>query len=167
MKHLLAYVRNNAIAVAALFVALGGTSYAAFSLPSNSVGTQQVRNGAITTTKIANGSITAIKLDGRSLGGSVRYWAHVNQFGQVLSGSRGARAFVAGAQYTVTWGTDFSSRCAPLVTSAAVPGIAPLADSTGVGINQPGRGKGKTVVYVWTYNNGIPTQSPFYIAVVC
>ena len=126
--------------------------------------------GAIVAVAILAGQTdarTAIKLDGRSLGGSVRYWAHVNQFGQVLSGSRGARAFVAGAQYTVTWGTDFSSRCAPLVTSAAVPGIAPLADSTGVGINQPGRGKGKTVVYVWTYNHGIPTQSPFYIAVVC
>jgi hypothetical protein len=161
------YARNNAIAIAALFVALGGTSYAAFSLPTNSVGTQQVRNGAITTKKIANGSITPGKLDARSLGGSVRYWAHVNQNGQVLSGSRGAHASVAGGQYTVTWGTDFSSRCAPLVTSAAVPGIAPIADSTGVGINQPGRGKGKTAVFVWTYNNGNPAQAPFYIAVVC
>jgi hypothetical protein len=52
------------------------------------------------------------------------------------------------------------------VTSAAVPGIAPIADSTGVGINQPGKGKA-TVVYVWTYNNGTPTQAPFYIAVLC
>jgi hypothetical protein len=167
MKHLLAHARNNAVAYVALFVALGGTSYAAFSPPANSVGTKQVRNGAITSKKIANGSITPAKLDGRSLGGSVRYWAHVNQDGEVLSGSRGAHASAAGAEYTVTWGTDFSSRCAPLVTSAAVPGIAPIADSTGVGINQPGSGKGKTVVYVWTYNNGNPTQAPFYVAVVC
>ena len=166
MLKTLTFIRHNAIALVALFVALGGTSYAAFSLPANSVGTKQVRNGAITTTKIANGSITASKLDSRSLGGSVRYWAHVNQTGQVLSGSRGARASVAGAEYTVTWGTAFSSRCAALVTSAAVPGIAPIADSTGVGINQPGKGKA-TVVYVWTYNNGTPTQAPFYIAVLC
>jgi hypothetical protein len=167
MKHILAHARNNAVAYAALFVALGGTSYAALSLPANSVGTRQVRNGAITTRKIANGSITPVKLDSGSFGGSVRYWAHVNQSGQVVSGSRGAHASEAGAQYTVTWGTDFSSRCAPLVTSAAVPGIAPIADGTGVGIKQPVGGKGKTVVYVWTYNDGTPTQAPFYIAVVC
>ena len=72
MLKTLTFIRHNAIALIALFVALGGTSYAAFSLPANSVGTKQVRNGAITTTKIANGSITASKLDSRSLGGSVR-----------------------------------------------------------------------------------------------
>jgi hypothetical protein len=46
MKHLLAYASNNAIAIVALFVALGGTSYAAFSIPANSVGTKQIRKGA-------------------------------------------------------------------------------------------------------------------------
>ena len=167
MLKTLSFIRHNAIALTALFVALGGTSYAALSLPANSVGTAQIRNGAITTKKIANGSITQIKLDSRSLGGSVKYWAHVSQTGQAVSGSRGARASVAGAEYTITWGTNFSSRCAPLVTPAAVPGIAPIADSTGVGINQSSGGKGKTVVYVWTYNNGNATPAPFYIAVVC
>ena len=43
-----------AVSVAALFVALGGTSYAAFSLPNNSVGTKQLKNGAVTGSKIKN-----------------------------------------------------------------------------------------------------------------
>jgi hypothetical protein len=37
----------NVVATLALFVALGGSSYAAFVLPANSVGTQQLRNGAV------------------------------------------------------------------------------------------------------------------------
>lgn len=42
-------------AYGALFVALGGTSYAATQLPAHSVGTQQLRNGAVTQAKIAHG----------------------------------------------------------------------------------------------------------------
>ena len=167
MTRILSHARNNLVGYLALFVALGGTSYAAISLPPRSVGTQQLRDGAVTSEKLARGSITPAKLDSRLLGGSIRYWAQVNQGGQVVSGSHGANASVGGAQYTVSWGTRFSSRCAALVTSAAVPGIAPLADSTGVGINQPANGHGSTVVYVWTFSNGTPTRAPFYIVVVC
>lgn len=42
------------VAVVALLVALGGTSYAAFSVPRNSVGTKQLKNGAVTASKIKN-----------------------------------------------------------------------------------------------------------------
>jgi hypothetical protein len=41
------------VALVALFVALGGTGYAAFSLPSDSVGTAQLRDGAVTKRKIS------------------------------------------------------------------------------------------------------------------
>jgi len=40
------------ISLIALFVALGGTTYAATSLPANSVGTAQLRNKAVTAAKI-------------------------------------------------------------------------------------------------------------------
>jgi hypothetical protein len=46
----------------ALFVALGGTSYAATQLPRDSVGTGQIRAGAVTTAKIRNGAVTPAKL---------------------------------------------------------------------------------------------------------
>jgi hypothetical protein len=42
-----------------LILALGGTSYAAFTLPKNSVGTKQIKNGAVTTKKLANGATVA------------------------------------------------------------------------------------------------------------
>ena len=41
------------ISLIALFVALGGTTYAATSLPANSVGTRQLKNGAVTSKKAA------------------------------------------------------------------------------------------------------------------
>jgi len=58
----LAYVRRNHIGLIALFVALGGTSYAATRLPNNSVGSGQIRAGAVSAAKIRDGAITAEKL---------------------------------------------------------------------------------------------------------
>ena len=46
---LVSHVRSNVIAYLALFIALGGTSYAAVRLTPGSVGTVQLRNGAVTT----------------------------------------------------------------------------------------------------------------------
>lgn len=43
---------SMAVSITALFVALGGTGYAAFSLPKNSVGTTQLKNRAVTKAKL-------------------------------------------------------------------------------------------------------------------
>lgn len=51
------------LSVAALFVALGGTSYAAFAVPPNSVGTAQLKNSAVTTPKIRNRAVTGSKMN--------------------------------------------------------------------------------------------------------
>ncbi len=48
-------------------VALGGTGYAALSVPSGSVGTAQLRNNAVTTKKLQNGAVTAAKINARKL----------------------------------------------------------------------------------------------------
>jgi hypothetical protein len=58
----------NVTATLALFVALGGTGYAALTLPRNSVGKGQIRAGAVSTAKLANGSVSRSKLHGRSVG---------------------------------------------------------------------------------------------------
>jgi hypothetical protein len=47
-----------AIALVALAVTLGGTSYAAVRLPANSVGTAQLKANAVTSVKVKNGSLT-------------------------------------------------------------------------------------------------------------
>jgi hypothetical protein len=53
------HVRCNFVAYLALFVALGGTSYAALSLPRNSVGSRQIRANSITSQKVKNKSLQA------------------------------------------------------------------------------------------------------------
>jgi hypothetical protein len=49
---------TTVIALVALFVALGGTGYAALKLPKNSVGTKQLKNNAVTGAKVKNGSLS-------------------------------------------------------------------------------------------------------------
>lgn len=51
-----------AVAFLALLVALGGTSYAALSVPKNSVGTKQLKNKAVTASKLANGVVGTAKI---------------------------------------------------------------------------------------------------------
>jgi hypothetical protein len=50
--NLRAYIRQHHVALLALFVALGGTSYAAIRIPANSVGTRQIKRSAVTLTRI-------------------------------------------------------------------------------------------------------------------
>ncbi|HEY2355674.1 MAG TPA: hypothetical protein VGH79_12330 [Gaiellaceae bacterium] len=53
------------IALVALFVALGGTSYAAITaLPKNSVGAKQLKDGAVTAAKINSSVAGAVKVVG-------------------------------------------------------------------------------------------------------
>jgi hypothetical protein len=47
------------IALLALFVALGGTGYAAFKLPKNSVGTKQLKKNAVNSSKVKDNSLLA------------------------------------------------------------------------------------------------------------
>jgi hypothetical protein len=52
----------NVIASLALFIALGGASYAAVKLPAESVGTKELRRAAVTTSKLRAGAITPAKV---------------------------------------------------------------------------------------------------------
>jgi hypothetical protein len=61
---------SNVVATVAFFLVLaGGTAFAAKNmLPKNSVGTKQIKNGAITGAKIKNGAVTGAKIQTSSLG---------------------------------------------------------------------------------------------------
>jgi hypothetical protein len=52
-------MRQNVVAYLALFVALGGTSYAAIRLPANSVGANQIRANAVRSVDVKNSSLHA------------------------------------------------------------------------------------------------------------
>jgi hypothetical protein len=47
------------VALVALFVAMGGTGYAAFVLPSKSVGAKHLKRGAVNSSKVKDGSLKA------------------------------------------------------------------------------------------------------------
>jgi hypothetical protein len=59
-----------AISLLALFVALGGTGYAALKLPKNSVGSKQLRKGAVKSSDIGANAVTGSKVKSRSLSAS-------------------------------------------------------------------------------------------------
>jgi hypothetical protein len=60
----------NVMATIAVFIALGGASYAALKLPKNSVGAKQLKKNAVTTAKIKKEAITAAKVKSGTLTGT-------------------------------------------------------------------------------------------------
>ena len=61
LSSLRAYVGRHHIGLLALFIALGGTSYAAIKLPANSVGAKQLKKGAVTPKKVARSTRALFK----------------------------------------------------------------------------------------------------------
>jgi hypothetical protein len=61
---------GNAIALAALVIALSGTAVAATTLANGSVTTAKLANKAVSTPKLANASVTQAKLANGSVGGT-------------------------------------------------------------------------------------------------
>ncbi|MHB8659598.1 MAG: hypothetical protein ACYC91_16935 [Solirubrobacteraceae bacterium] len=167
MIRLLHHARSNSVAYLALFVALGGTSYAALNLPAGSVGTRQLRTGAVTTNKLAGRSITPSKLDPRTIGGSVRHWVRISAQGAVESSSSTAHVIGNPHQggYVISWSDTFSNRCIALATPVASAAL--LGPSSGYA-NARVTGVHPTSVWVDTYNaQGVASPAEFSLAVVC
>ncbi len=58
---------SNVMATLAIFIALGGASYAATNLSKNSVGTKQIKKNAVTSAKIKKKSISKSKMQPKLL----------------------------------------------------------------------------------------------------
>jgi hypothetical protein len=56
------------VATIALIISMGGTGYAAFTLPNNSVATKQLKNGAVTAAKVKRHSLTGAQINFKKLG---------------------------------------------------------------------------------------------------
>ena len=167
MSRLVGHIRSNAVAYVALFVALGGTSYAAVRLAPGSVGTVQLRNGAVTAKKLANRSVDLAKLDPKMIGGTVRHWAEIGADGSVEGASSRTRVGGIPPQggYVVSWDDTFSSHCAAIATPTGSSLI--LGPSSGYA-NTHVNGQHPTSVFVNTYNaQGQPTPTAFSVAVIC
>ena len=155
------HVRSNVIAYLALgcsLLALAGGAYAATSLPANSVGARQIRNG----------SVTPSKLNHSAIGGTILHWAQVDASGRILSGSRGARELFAPhspGTSEITWGGAIPNRCTAMATVQRGFPPSPLAGLIS-SVKVPA-GK-RTGVIVDTFDtNGARVQLPFSVAVIC
>lgn len=146
---ILRHLRANAVAYLALFVALGGSSYAATSVPAGSVGARQ----------IGNYSITPIKFNPARIGGYVRAWATVSADGRVLSSSGRVKIgpVFAGDEYNLTWRVGFPHWCAATANITGLQAGFATVDNTGLG-----------GVTLSTYNaQGQPMAEAFDVVVTC
>ena len=119
MTTILRFVKSNAIAFLALFIALGGVGWAATSLPAGSVGSRQIKNH----------SITPAKFNRSAIGGSVRYWARISANGKVIASSQpkarivvwytNPTGFYAGG--VLKWGKPIARDCFSLATAESFP----------------------------------------------
>ena len=131
MSRILRHVRQNVVAYLALFVALGGTSYAAISIPRNSVGANQIRNHAIDPVKL-NGKLhwrlcAHWAADRRELGNivasratrrTILQWNGIERYrvtGGVVAWTRHSHRMFRRSRH----GRDFGVRSGPAAVSSA------------------------------------------------
>jgi hypothetical protein len=146
---LLNHFKHNVVGYLALFVALGGTSYAAVNLPAGSVGTRQLRTGAVTNKKLAKGSVGAADLDHQTVGGYVRGYVQISALGQILASRPAAKVVVwhtAGPDPggTIQWTQRMPSSCFAMATAVYRGGTSPSASAflqsgalTFIGVTMP------------------------------
>lgn len=151
MRRLLVHVRGQAVGYVALLVALGGTSYAAVSLP--------------------NHSVDPVTLNPRFIGGYVRGWASVNANGRVTASGGGVKVLVdSGVEpghYIIDWRPKPTTGCTSIggvnlrgAGGPSVPGY--LVTQSGAS-----RARGEQTA-VQAYNaQGQPTALAFDVELLC
>ena len=177
----------NVMATIAVFIALGGSSYAAINLPRNSVGASEIRTGAVRSSEIKDRSIRT-----RDLSTSTRealrgqagvqgpagpqgatgaqgpagptYWAAVNSGGGRMGGnSTGGNHDPDTGIYHLRFGQDVST-CGAAASLAAVPGGAVTNPPAGRATVAPEPGG----LIVRTYDvDGSVRDLPFNVVVAC
>lgn len=168
----------NVTATLALFIALGGVSWAAVTLPRNSVGTTQLRAGAVRSTDVKDRSLQLRDLSTRarsSLRGqagpagpagpagaaAVKHFAAVSATGALLRGNAtsGGNAGATGT-YVVGF-ADRVSACAFSATVGTTDGTA-ISGARATVRELDGR------VGVQTFDAaGNPADLPFHLLVAC
>jgi hypothetical protein len=112
------------ISLIALFVALGGTGYAALSLPKNSVGTKQLKKNAVTGSKIKKNAVTGSKVKNHSLTGAD---INLGALGTVPSASNAAHANAADSASTAGSAANATGVAGPLASGQTLIGYVDSA----------------------------------------
>lgn len=116
---------SNIVASMALFIALGGVSYAALNLPKGSVGTEQLKSQAVSTAKIKDGAITANKIRDGAVGGAKVDASTLGEVPTSVHASNADRAVFA----TRATSSGFAEEAGSATTLAGAP-----ADSYGTAL---------------------------------
>ncbi len=167
-RRLLCHIRSNAIGYAALFVSLGGTSYAAIAIPAGSVGTRQLHNGAVTGSKLGKNAVSAANLNRSSIAGHVADWAQVRADGHVTTSSPKASVVFSDPTrglYQVSWHRSIPSRCIAVANPVNVAPITSRASAETFGPTGKGRA---SYVLVSTFDSaGDNVPENVNLVVVC
>jgi len=184
----------NVVATLALFIALGGTSYAALTLPRDSVGVAQIRKGAVGGSELRSKAVASRSIRDRSIGlrdispatreslrgqrgargpdgpagaqgpNGVTYRTAVDSGGGTSRGNAVNASHLSGNEYNVNFPRNVDD-CVATATLAAVQNGPNFEDPP------PGR---ITVAHlngrvrVRTYDaNGAPAELPFNVIVAC
>src|SRR4051794_546967 len=177
----------NVMATIAVFIALGGGSYAAIKLPRNSVGAAEIRTGAVRSSEIKDHSIRTSDLaesaraalrgqqGPRGLPGAsgangapgpagVAYWAAIDSGGHRARGNATLSNHDANTgTYHLRWTADVSA-CGATVTLASVPGGVTADPPPGRATVSPETGG----LIVRTFDvDGSIRDLPFNVLVAC
>lgn len=174
----------NVIATMALFVALGGSSYAALTLPKNSVGAKQIKREAVGKSEIRSGAVRSRAIRNAAIGvidlsadtqaalrgapgppgpAGVALRSAISSSGAQVAGNATASAPAGTGKRLISFARDVSG-CTPVATLARNPGGS---------VGNPGPGRivvaiegGKAAVE--TYDAaGTKTNLPFNLLVAC
>jgi hypothetical protein len=175
----------NVIATIALFLALGGTGWAAARLARNSVGPAQIRTNAVGAAEIRTGAVRANEIRNGAIGlddisttarqalrgptgpqgpagpGAPAYWTAINHAGDRVAGNATRASHSAVGLYEIDFNRNVQA-CPAQATIARVPGDTDPAP--GFISLRPENG-GITVL---THNaSGAPSARSFYLTVSC
>jgi hypothetical protein len=126
------------VAFIALFIAIGGSSYAVTRLPAGSVGSKQLKKNAVTGAKVKNRSITAADIRVASLAGVA---SAVNATNATNAGHAAAAAGLDRVIYVNQPGTvgpatgDATNTVATITGASATCPLGTLAIGGGVGVD--------------------------------
>jgi hypothetical protein len=168
VRKTLAFIRHNAIALAALFVALGGTSYAAFSVPDGSVGTRQLRNGAVTSRKLAKHVVTAATLDPKSIAGHIADWAQIRADGHVTASRPKASVSMRDPTrglFQLSWNRSIPSGCIAVANPTNVATVLGSASASALGLGGQNSARSLLVSTFDASGNNVPEN--VNVMVIC
>jgi hypothetical protein len=166
-------LRNSLFSVTAGLATLGGAAYIGVALPPNSVGTAQLKSGAVVSAKVRNGSLLARDFAPDQLPPgppgppgetgppgppATALWALVDQTGKLAAGSSALKAtFSKSSGYLVTFDRDVTHCAVSATAGGPNPQVILSAFATTAGVE----------VHIASRATGAVVQDGFSVALFC